>query len=169
VGRYGRPCRVEAQRRRIDRRGWRVANHISGVSFPVGAGRETHPAATETVALPKLRGDLRPFAVAAAFSPNPLAFNVIHKSISSHGENLTKRVQNQKTYRRLFGMIFLGGSGSLLMTYMQWLATHKIFKNRQNSKKSVIFLLRNIDFSAKTPQKRPVFLSVLILCKALEF
>jgi len=41
------------ERGRLDRRGWSLANHIPGFSFPVGAGRETHPAATGTVALPK--------------------------------------------------------------------------------------------------------------------
>src|SRR5277367_6175262 len=41
------------ERGRLDRRGWRLAKHIPVFSFPAGARRETHRAATETVALPK--------------------------------------------------------------------------------------------------------------------
>jgi hypothetical protein len=78
-----------------------------------------------------------------------------------HNDNLTRRAENQKTYRRLFGMIFFGGSESMLNTYLQRFAMQKIFKNRKNTKTNVIFISRNIDFSAKTPQKRPVFMSVL--------
>jgi hypothetical protein len=37
----------------LDRRVWRLAKHIPGFSYPAEAGRETHPAATGTSALPK--------------------------------------------------------------------------------------------------------------------
>ncbi len=49
----------------------------------------------------------------------------------------------------------------MLATALQRLATQKISKNRQNSKANSIFISQNIDLAAKTPQKRPVFLSVL--------
>jgi hypothetical protein len=69
----------------------------------------------------------------------------------SHGENPTRNAKNQKTYRRLFGMIFLEGSLSMLITALQRLATWKILKNRQNSKANSFFIFRNIDLPAKTP------------------
>jgi hypothetical protein len=49
---------------------------------------------------------------------------------------------------------------------LQRLATRKILKNRQNTKANSFFVSRNIDLAAKTPQKRPVFLSVLIYPQA---
>jgi hypothetical protein len=54
-------------------------------------------------------------------------------------------------------MIFFGGREALLIPCLQRLATRKILKNRQNTKANSIFISRNIDFAAKTPQKRPVF------------
>jgi len=74
-----------------------------------------------------------------------------------HGDDFTPVRERQKTYRRLFGMIFFGGCASILVPALQWLATPKISKNRQNSKANSIFIFQNIDLAAKTPQKRPVF------------
>jgi len=54
-------------------------------------------------------------------------------------------------------MIFFGGSGSLLIPNLQRLAAQKISKNRQNTKANLIFILRNIDLAAKTPQKGHAF------------
>jgi hypothetical protein len=47
-------------------------------------------------------------------------------------------------------MIFSEGSGSLVIPDWQRLATHKILKNRKNTKKSVIFFRAEGHFSAKT-------------------
>jgi hypothetical protein len=86
--------------------------------------------------------------------------------IIHHGNDFTPNRKNQKTYRRLFGMIFLEGSESMVVAPLQRLATQKILKKRQKSKANSFFVSRNIDLAAKTPQKRPVFLSVLIYRKA---
>ena len=45
----------------------------------------------------------------------------------------------------------------MLIPYLQRLATLKIPKNLKNSKANSIFISRNIDLAAKTPQKWPVF------------
>jgi hypothetical protein len=45
----------------------------------------------------------------------------------------------------------------MLIPYLQRLATLKIPINRKNSKANSIFISRNIDLAAKTPQKWPVF------------
>jgi hypothetical protein len=115
-----------------------------------GAGRETGPAATGTVALPKIRGDLRPFAVAVGLPRNLLCLNDLHIILYFHDENLTLSVQNRKTYRRFLGMIFFGGSGSLVITAWQRFATEKIEENRKNTKKNIILLGADPRFSAKT-------------------
>jgi hypothetical protein len=77
--------------------------------------------------------------------------------IIHHGNDFTAVCENQKTYRRLFGMIFFEGSESMLHPCLQCLATFKISKKRQKSKANSFFVSRNIDLAAKTPQKRPVF------------
>jgi hypothetical protein len=48
-------------------------------------------------------------------------------------------------------------SDSMLVTYLKPLTTQEILKNRQNTKANSIFISRNIDLTAKTPQNRPVF------------
>jgi hypothetical protein len=58
----------------------------------------------------------------------------------NHGDDFTPVRENQKTYRRLFGMIFFGGAASMVVTALQWLATKKISKNRKNSKANSIFI-----------------------------
>jgi len=88
---------------------------------------------------------------------NCLTLNGIHIIFYSHAINPTISAQKQKTYGRLLGMIFLEGHESMLDTASQWLATRKIIKNRKNTKKSVILFGAEGPFSAKTPQKRPVF------------
>jgi hypothetical protein len=113
--------------------------------------------ATGTVALPKIRVHSRPFAVEIGFLRNPLSHNAIDTLLYSHDENPTRSAKNQKTYRRLFGMIFFGGLDSLLIPCLQRLATRNFLKNRKNSKANSIFMARNIDLAAKTAQKRPVF------------
>jgi len=67
-----------------------------------------------------------------------------------HDDHLTRGSKNQKTYSRLFGMIFLGGSGSMEKYEWQPLATEKIFKNRKTLKKNVILFPANALFSTKT-------------------
>jgi hypothetical protein len=74
-----------------------------------------------------------------------------------HGDDFTPIPDRQKTYRRLFGMIFFGGFVWMVVTALQRLATRKILKNRKNSKTNSIFIFQNIDLAAKTPPKRPVF------------
>jgi hypothetical protein len=83
---------------------------------------------------------------------NPLDIPILH-----HGDDFTPVRENQKTYRRLFGTIFFGGSESMVISALQWFATRKFSKNRQNSKANSIFIFRNIDLAAKRPEKRPVF------------
>jgi hypothetical protein len=48
--------------------------------------------------------------------PNLLPIDVF---IIHHGNDFTPVCENQKTYRRLFGMIFFGGFGSLLIPNLQ--------------------------------------------------
>jgi len=74
-----------------------------------------------------------------------------------HRDDFTSVAKNQKTYRRLFGMIFFEGSEPMLATALQSFATQKIPKNHQNSKANSIFISRNIGLAAKTPRKKPVF------------
>jgi len=57
-----------------------------------------------------------------------------------HGDDFTPLPENQKTYRRLFGMIFLEGFDPVLTAVLQRLATQKIFKKRKNSKANSIFI-----------------------------
>jgi|SRR5271168_746267 len=122
------------ERGRPDGRGWRLAEHIPVWFCRGGAGRETKAAATRTVAPPKIRVDLRAFAVQVALPRNLFSLNWIHIQFYTHAKNLTISAENQKTYGRLFGMIFFGGLESLLHTVLQRLATHGISKNRQNTK-----------------------------------
>jgi hypothetical protein len=70
--------------------------------------------------------------------------------IIHHGDDFTPVCERQKTYRRLFGMIFFGGSESMLAAARQQLATLKILKSRKNGKANSFFISRNIDFAAKT-------------------
>ncbi|HEV7925146.1 MAG TPA: hypothetical protein VGR14_07325 [Verrucomicrobiae bacterium] len=77
--------------------------------------------------------------------------------IIHHGYDFTPVRENQKTYRRLFGMIFFGWLEPLLIAYLQRLIMQKTAKNRKNSKANSFLISRNIDLAAKTPQKRPVF------------
>jgi hypothetical protein len=60
--------------------------------------------------------------------------------IIHHGHDFTLVPENQKTYRRLFGMIFFGGSESMVAAALQQLATRKILENRQNSKANSFFV-----------------------------
>jgi hypothetical protein len=53
----------------------------------------------------------------------------------SRGHLSTSR-DGQKTYGSVFGMIFLGGVGRLLVAENQQLAAWKITKNSKNTKKS---------------------------------
>jgi len=64
------------ERGRPDRRGWSLANHIPGF-FPAGARRETHPAATGTVALPKHQ-DMQ------EISRNIMKINDLHKPVQKY-------------------------------------------------------------------------------------
>jgi hypothetical protein len=61
-------------------------------------------------------------------------------SIIDHGDEFTTDRENQKTYRRLFGMIFFRGSESMVITAPQWLAAQKILRNRKNMKANSFFI-----------------------------
>ena len=67
---------------------------------------ETPTMATETVALPMIRDYLRPFAVAVALPRDWVALGAFCMLLYFHDDELTRSRKNQKTYRRLFGMIF---------------------------------------------------------------
>jgi hypothetical protein len=126
------------------------------------AGRETRPTVAplwpgKTVALPKIRVYLRPFAVALALPRNILSINAIHPIIWSHGENLTISAQNRKTYGRLLGTISSEGSLSLVITAMQRLAAEAMSGNRKNTKKNVILFRVEGPFSAETARNWPIF------------
>jgi hypothetical protein len=71
--------------------------------------------------------------------------------IIDHGDDFTPVRENQKTYRRLFGMIFFEGYESMVVTALQLVATQKIFKKRKNTKANSIFFCAEGRFSAKTP------------------
>jgi hypothetical protein len=79
-----------------------------------------------------------------------------------HDRDFTPVRENQKTYRRLLGMMFFGALESLLHAVLQRLATQQIFKNRKNTTAKLILMPGNIDLAAETPKKRPVLLSALI-------
>jgi hypothetical protein len=66
---------------------------------------------------------LRSFAVAAGLPRNLLSFNEIDMCSHTHARNLTINAKNQKTYGRLFGMIYFGGIVSMLVFAAQMLAT----------------------------------------------
>jgi hypothetical protein len=74
-----------------------------------------------------------------------------------HGDDFTPVCENQKTYRRLFGMIFFGGFGKMLTAGWQWLATRKILKNRQNTKAKYNFYFAKHRFSCQNAPKRACF------------
>jgi hypothetical protein len=59
------------------------------------------------------------FAVAIALPRNPFSLNVIHSYFNIHTRNPTKTAQNQKTYGRLLGMIFLEQPASTEDPYWQ--------------------------------------------------
>jgi len=104
----------------------------------------------------KLRADGRAgYRISCAYQvPAEWASNPVHPVILSlpsfpcpfdalfihHGNDFTPVHKNQKTYRRLFSMIFFGGSEALLIPYLQRLAMRKISKNRQKPKTNSIFI-----------------------------
>jgi hypothetical protein len=130
------------------RSGWKGKNgNVFGGTSNTATGRsEQHKSGplNGLIALPKIRVHSRPFAVAFLLLPDDVF--MIH-----HGIDFTPIREDQKTYRRLFGMIFFGGFFWLLVPNLQWFATLKISKNRQKSKANSIFISQNIDLPAKTP------------------
>jgi len=118
---------------------------------------ETPNTATGTVALPRIRVHLQPLMPAIDLSRNCLTLNSLHVFLYFHNENLTKSAKNQKTYRRLFGMIFFGRSESLLWPILQRLATRKIFKNGKNTKAKCHFYFPNHRSSCQNASKLACF------------
>ena len=54
--------------------------------------------------------------------------------IIHHGNDFTPNRKNQKTYRRLFGMIFFAGSEPMVVTPLQRLAARKNSKTVKTQK-----------------------------------
>jgi hypothetical protein len=118
---------------------WSFVRIVSGrTEFALRPDRRLTSAATSCIG----------FAMTDPPSRFPLPADVF---IIHHGDDFTPVPENQKTYPRLFGMIFFGGFESMVVTARQWLATRKISKNHENSKANSIFISRNIDLAAKTP------------------
>jgi hypothetical protein len=65
---------------------------------------------------------------------NLFSLNLICTYFYVHAGNLTRSAENQKTYRRFLGMIFLERSVSLLQPARQRLAKTKITENWKNTK-----------------------------------
>jgi hypothetical protein len=129
---------------------------LSGFFFSWGAGRNTRPTTTGTVALPKIREDLRPFAVAISFHRNPLPLDVIRKSFNAHARNLTISAQNRKTYGRFLGVIFLDGLHRrefLPCNSLQPNKSHKLAKPQ--NKMSFSFAQMPL-FLPKRPKRGPI-------------
>ena len=55
--------------------------------------------------------------------PSSGPFRFLHVFIIHHGDDFTPVRERQKTYRRLFGMIFFARSDAMLIPYLQRLAT----------------------------------------------
>jgi hypothetical protein len=77
--------------------------------------------------------------------------------IIHHADDFTAVRINQKTYRRLFGMIFFEGFGTLLIPYLQWFATLKVSKNRKKSKAKYHFYFAKHRFSCQNAPKTACF------------
>jgi len=82
---------------------------------------------------------------------------LISTFILHHGDDFTPVRENQKTYRRLFGMIFFGEFRSLLIPNLQLFATLKITKNRQKSKAKYHFYFAKPRFSCQNAPKKACF------------
>ena len=80
-------------------------------------------------------------------SRNFLSCKGIHTYSYTHTRNVSISAQHQKTYGRFLGMIFWGGSESLVMTGLELVSTQKISKNRKIAKKNVIFFHPDGNFS----------------------
>jgi hypothetical protein len=111
---------------------------------------ETPNTATGTVALPKICVHSRPFAVAICLLPADVF--ILH-----HGDDFTPVRERQKTYRRLFGMIFFEGSLSMVVPALQWLATLKILKNRKKWKAKCHFYFAKHRFFCQNALKKACF------------
>jgi hypothetical protein len=83
--------------------------------------------------------------------------------------DITRTLNNPKTYHRFFGTIFLGGVESVENPQLQPLAGQKIPENRKNTKKSVFFLERPPPFSCQTASFQGHFLlsNYCLICKLL--
>jgi hypothetical protein len=145
--------------------------------LPAGGGRPSIPAAllsnhaallgTDpfstpfwTVALPKIRGDLRPFAVAVGLPRNLLCLNGIHIILYSHDENLTISAQNRKTYRRFFRCDFFrrGFIDACFLKPMTYNAINLKKTKKRAAKASNIFP-RTPVFLQKRPEKIRFYVS----------
>jgi hypothetical protein len=81
------------ERDRLGRHGWRLANHIHGISSSDRAGRGTHAAATATVALPgnRISKYSRLFAFIRGSSPFRIRLcnSLISKIVSDSSDDLS--------------------------------------------------------------------------------
>jgi len=70
-----------------------------------------------------------------------------------HGGDFTPVRKTQKTYGIFFDTIFFGGSKSMVVTDVQYIATHKIFKIAKTRLQSIIFIFQPPVFLTKRPKK----------------
>ncbi|HEV7926152.1 MAG TPA: hypothetical protein VGR14_12395 [Verrucomicrobiae bacterium] len=74
-----------------------------------------------------------------------------------HGHDFTPIRERQKTYRRLFGMIFFGGFGLMLVAAMQWLVEAKSSKNMKKGKAKYHFHFAKPRFTCQNAPKKAFF------------
>jgi hypothetical protein len=86
--------------------------------------------------------------------PNLIPIDVF---ILHHGNDSTPVRENQKTYRRLFGMIFFRGFGALLIPCLQPLATLKFSKNSKKPKAKYHFYFAKHRFTCQNAPKKACF------------
>jgi hypothetical protein len=73
------------------------------------------------------------------------------------GHDFTPVRENQKTYRRLFGMIYFGGSESMLVIAAQLLATQEISKRGEKRKAKYHFYFAKHRFTCQNAPKKACF------------
>ncbi len=77
--------------------------------------------------------------------------------IIHHADDFTTVRENQKTYRRLFGMIFFGASFSMLTAIPQWLLKLKNVKKSKKSKAKMKIVWSKTCFTCQNALKRAWF------------
>jgi hypothetical protein len=104
----------------------------------VTAGNASHPFHPVILSLPSF--------------PSPFDSFIIH-----HGNDLTPVCGYQKTYRRLFGMIFFGASVGMQMTFLQRLPKGKTPKKVKKSKAKMKIVWSKTRFTCQNAPKMASF------------